>query len=714
MNEVSFETLYDNARGDRGVFGVAGAEYFEQPSSDTRFLELANLTPVMLTAMIDLLPVGVVVAFDATATKIVRNRRLKEMLESETTAEYRTLVGGVEVGAANLPFARAMRTGEAVSGVTVDVVHANGVELKVMMSAAPLRDERGRIVGGVGVFNKIGDSSVAGISARIARDVSSVSGGWYQAIADALPEHVWAYTADGACWYCNERAVRYTGRPTAELFGTGWLESIHPDDREYVKIAWKIASAGSGTFEAEFRVRRHDGCYRWFHGRALPVARPEGETVDWFGTWTDIDDAKREALHTSILRSIARELTIDQDVGELVERVARHCLGTFTAFGMVDVYERDFGLVRLAFVHVDPALEARLRDAVFAAAQQESRLNDPLARAIRERKTQILPPAANKPDTCPQPLDGEQAPNLAAIERAGKIIVPVCEPDGELIGMLTFGETRADARPVDESNRAFAEEVARLLAGTLLRARNVTRALRHHRSVDEIVRSSLPAALPTTEQVELDAVHAAGRTQVDVGAAWYDAVWLSDGRLMLSTGSIAGSGIEAALAMAVLRQTLRAVAFVNAEPLAAIAVADRVLRSLYAQRCAAAFVGVYEPTMRELRYVLCGHPRPVLRLADGAAFALPGADATPLGFGEMTVAGGDECRVRIAAGTLLVLHTGNVSARQALCDSDPNRTFIEAIAQLNSLRLPASALLDTLCGARGCANDVAVMTALFR
>lgn len=619
------------------------------------------------------------------------------------------MVGGAEVDGADLPFQRAMRTGVAVTGLTVDIVRADGTDLRAAMSALPVRDEHGRVVGGIGVFSEVDDKAGLSITTRIAQDPFIASDGWYRAIADAMPEHVWACSGNGSAWYCNARVAEYTGRSYAELLGDGWLTSVHPDDREYVKLAWKIATASSGPYEAEFRVRRRDGRYRRFRARATPVKRPDGDRFDWFGTATDIDDLKRETQHASILRSILHELPTDQDVAHLIDSAARLCLGGFAAFCMFDLYDRDFGLIRLAFAHADATAEARLRDTALEAVAPGNKLDDALMRVIRDRRTQIVHAA---PGTLPAP-GGQPPASLSELDAASRIVVPVLEANGSLIGILTFGETAADGSQLDEINAALAEEIAAVLSAAFVRARNMARALRHSRVVDQIVRHSLPATLPSTALVALDGAHCSGRTQRDAGAAWYDAVWLADGRLVISSGHVTGSDVEAALAMAIIPSTLRAAALLKATPVAGAQTADTVLRSRFPECSAAVFFGTFAPLTRTLHYVVCGHPRPLLRLADGSAAALPGPSSRPLTAKSASTALWEDESSHIPSGALLALYTGSANVGDQATDEAADAVALEALRTLDSLTGPASKLLRALAGPAGSVNDSAVLTAHF-
>ncbi len=115
----------------------------------------------------------------------------------------------------------------------------------------------------------------------------------FRALAEAMPQLVWSCAPDGRCDYLSRQWVEYTGIPEAPQLGRGWMEAVHPDDREQLSRAWRIAVEETGQFETEFRIRRHDGVYRWFMTRASPVRDEDGAIVKWYGSNTDIDDIKQ-------------------------------------------------------------------------------------------------------------------------------------------------------------------------------------------------------------------------------------------------------------------------------------------------------------------------------------------------------------------------------------------------------------------------------------
>jgi two-component system CheB/CheR fusion protein len=114
-----------------------------------------------------------------------------------------------------------------------------------------------------------------------------------QQMADSLPSLVWGSDADGALEYLNRRWVDYTGTPEKEHYGFGWLQQVHPEERDRVARAWRAAIKGGTPFDAELQLRRADGAYRWFKTRAVPIRDRKGDIVKWYGTNTDVDDLKR-------------------------------------------------------------------------------------------------------------------------------------------------------------------------------------------------------------------------------------------------------------------------------------------------------------------------------------------------------------------------------------------------------------------------------------
>ena len=117
----------------------------------------------------------------------------------------------------------------------------------------------------------------------------------FRNLADAIPQLAWIATPDGDIHWYNRRWYEYTGRSFAEMRGQGWRELHHPDHLERVVARFRAALENGEEWEDTFPLRRHDGTYRWFLSRALPLRDAGGRIIQWSGTNTDVTE-HRDAL----------------------------------------------------------------------------------------------------------------------------------------------------------------------------------------------------------------------------------------------------------------------------------------------------------------------------------------------------------------------------------------------------------------------------------
>jgi PAS domain S-box-containing protein len=110
---------------------------------------------------------------------------------------------------------------------------------------------------------------------------------------DSIPLQIWRSRADGFTEYLNKRWLDYTGMTLDQALGWQWLVTIHPDDLPGLRDTWGKALASGRPGEAEARMRRFDGIYRWFLLRAEPAHSKTGAVEAWYGTNTDIEDRKQ-------------------------------------------------------------------------------------------------------------------------------------------------------------------------------------------------------------------------------------------------------------------------------------------------------------------------------------------------------------------------------------------------------------------------------------
>ncbi len=121
---------------------------------------------------------------------------------------------------------------------------------------------------------------------------------------EGVPQIAWSADDDGNFDYFNKRWIELTGAPPPKT-ADEWRPFIHPEDAEKAFEAWYARFAAGEEFEAEFRIRRADGSWRWVLALAVPVSEGTGQPLRWFGTVTDIDEV-RNALEERDL--LAKEL----------------------------------------------------------------------------------------------------------------------------------------------------------------------------------------------------------------------------------------------------------------------------------------------------------------------------------------------------------------------------------------------------------------------
>ncbi|MBV9429273.1 MAG: PAS domain-containing protein [Bradyrhizobiaceae bacterium] len=157
-------------------------------------------------------------------------------------------------------------------------------------------------------------------------------------VVDVLPGLVWTALPDGQIDFLSRRWSDYTGLGTGESLGHGWQAAVHPQDLPRLLAGWRGDSRTSEPVEAQVRLRRRDGKYRWFLFRAQPSADASGRIVKWSGLGSDIDDRiqAEQALRASerrfrlIVDGLPVLLSTATPDGEL-DQANRHYLEYFGA-----------------------------------------------------------------------------------------------------------------------------------------------------------------------------------------------------------------------------------------------------------------------------------------------------------------------------------------------------------------------------------------------
>lgn len=123
----------------------------------------------------------------------------------------------------------------------------------------------------------------------------------FKSYIDLTMQLAWTTNDMGEIVEDNPSWHKYTGRGYEEFKGFGWIEDIHPDDRDRTEKIWKKAVAEKSFYEIEYRVRRYDGVYRDYLARGIPLLDENGSIREWVGTCIDITERKlaEDALRLS-------------------------------------------------------------------------------------------------------------------------------------------------------------------------------------------------------------------------------------------------------------------------------------------------------------------------------------------------------------------------------------------------------------------------------
>ncbi|MTE25945.1 PAS domain S-box protein [Winogradskyella ouciana] len=114
----------------------------------------------------------------------------------------------------------------------------------------------------------------------------------FRLLADSMPQHIWTSDPEGNLNYFNKSVFDYSGLTLQQIEKDGWIQIVHPDDREENLKQWKHSIDTGEDFLIEHRFRKHDGTYRWQLSRAIPQKDKEGNIKMWVGTSTDIQEQK--------------------------------------------------------------------------------------------------------------------------------------------------------------------------------------------------------------------------------------------------------------------------------------------------------------------------------------------------------------------------------------------------------------------------------------
>jgi PAS domain S-box-containing protein len=114
----------------------------------------------------------------------------------------------------------------------------------------------------------------------------------FRLVANTAPVLIWMSGTDKLCNYVNQRWLEFTGRPLEDELGNGWAEGVHPEDLKGCMDTYTQAFDRRESFQMEYRLRRHDGQYRWLSAIGVPRFNPDHSFAGYIGSCTDVTEHK--------------------------------------------------------------------------------------------------------------------------------------------------------------------------------------------------------------------------------------------------------------------------------------------------------------------------------------------------------------------------------------------------------------------------------------
>jgi len=210
-----------------------------------------------------------------------------------------------------------------------------------------------------------------------------------RALLEGMPQIVWRAVDGGEWTWASPQWTRFTGQSEQASHGWGWLDALHPQDREKAESSWATALA-TGAVEVDYRIRSGEtGEYRWFTTRAMPVRNDAGTIIEWLGTSTDVDDQRQlQELQKTLLAELQHR--VRNILGVIRAMMRRSSDGRDSVADYVQHLERRLSALARTQVLLTRAVDARI--------DLEDLIRDELvAQSANEDRTSVSGPAVALP-----------------------------------------------------------------------------------------------------------------------------------------------------------------------------------------------------------------------------------------------------------------------------------------------------------------------------
>ena len=173
----------------------------------------------------------------------------------------------------------------------LDVLRRDGTVLPVLLNATAIYDSDGHFLMSRATMFDVTTRRLAEVALRESENL-------FRTTVDNVPVIIWVADITEeqdylGCNFVNQRWYDFTGRSREEMLACDWINYIHPDDVGRCLDIYNEAFRQVRPFRLEYRLRRHDGIYRWMLDSGVPRFTAEGDFAGYIGTRVDMTEQKQ-------------------------------------------------------------------------------------------------------------------------------------------------------------------------------------------------------------------------------------------------------------------------------------------------------------------------------------------------------------------------------------------------------------------------------------
>ena len=331
----------------------------------------------------------------------------------------------------------------------------------------------------------------------------------YQLLVEHSPVLIWRADLNKKCDYFNKVWLDFTGRTLEQELGDGWAEGVHPDDLDRCFKIYVSNFDARQPFEMEYRLKRHDGVYRWIFDRGVPYTDHHGEFLGYIGSCVDVterregeqaklDIAAEQAAFVAVRESEARErflthvsevMSAHLDYGNALNALVELMVPALADVCFFAEIAEDDVLHRIAWKHADAGQNKWLGEKIMSGVAKRTRSS--VAQRLRQGMPEFVP-EVNDEWLAAVATSPEHDRFLREQGLRSLIRIPIRDGN-HLIGVLTLART-TDERPYTDADLNLAVSIGERLTSALRNARlysELQQALRARDDVTSVVSHDL-------------------------------------------------------------------------------------------------------------------------------------------------------------------------------------------------------------------------------